>query len=96
MFVTVDITFPVSLRTFPKNKLIQFYLNNATKLHHLISQFTQYAKLLAPQHRDRVITTDYFEFVITHNECLFKWQHFVIKSTKAIFESKFANNVIVR
>jgi len=37
------------------NQLIQFYSNNATDLHHV----TSHKRRVAPQHRDRNVTTDY-------------------------------------
>ena len=46
----------VIIRTFSKNQLVQFYSNNATNLYHLTSHGI---RRVVPQHRDRIVTTDY-------------------------------------
>jgi len=46
----------VIIRTFSKNQLVQFYSNNATNIYHLTSHGI---RRVVPQHRDRIVTTDY-------------------------------------
>jgi len=38
------------------NQLIELYSSNATNLHHITSHST---RCVAPQHRDRIVNTDY-------------------------------------